>query len=93
MTWPPSLARIRIVESGRKKLGLWLPLLLVWPVAVLVWLTLLPAIVLLAALLWPRGKGKLVLLGGPRAFWVFCALRGLSVHADDGDSSVSVDFW
>lgn len=39
------------------------------------------------------GKGKLVLFGGPRAFWVFCALRGLSVHIDDPKDNVRIDFW
>ncbi|MBM4032589.1 MAG: hypothetical protein FJ291_12495 [Planctomycetes bacterium] len=93
MTWPPSLLRIRIVKGGRKRVGLWLPLLLVWPLAVVLWLVLLPLLLVAAILWWPSGRGKRLLLAGPAIFRVFCALRKLSVDVESPDSTVRIHFW
>lgn len=92
MTWPPSLARIRIAEGGRCKLDLWLPLMVVWPALLALGVVLAPAVVVVALVLWPSGKGRAVLLAGPLAFWFFCTLRGLCVAVEKPGEQIQIRF-
>ena len=93
MIWPPSVARIRIVERGRTKARLWLPLILIWPPVLLLGVLLSPVIVVAALVLWPSGKGRAVLLAAPLAFYAFCALRGLRLDVRSPERVVQVYFW
>ena len=92
MTFPPSVLRVRVVDPSKSR-RLWLPLLLIWPPLVLLWVGLLPLTVIVASLLARVGKGKAFLLLGPRAFRLFCALRGLRIDLQHADKSVLVCFW
>ena len=92
MTWPPSLARIRIVEGGRCKLSVWLPLIVVWPPLLALGIVLAPAVVVVALVLWRSGKGRAVLLVGPVAFWLFCTLRGLAIVVEKPGEQVEIRF-
>ena len=85
MLWPPSIMRLHLA-GPRRRLRLWLPIVLVWPLVLLVGIALAPLVVLLALLLWPAGKGRAVLLLGPWLFYAFCCLRGAHVRvaADPG---------
>ena len=91
MTFPPSFVRIRVHSDGRR-IGIWFPLLLVWPLAVLVGVALSPLVLLLALVLWPSGWGKPLLLAGPATFRLFCALRGLTVRVEEQSERVLVYF-
>ena len=70
----------------------WIPLFLIWPIAVVIWIALLPFAVLFELL---RGKPRrawfLVRLGS-HLFRIFAATRGLSVDVDDGDRRIFVSF-
>ena len=89
MIWPPSVLRLRI-HSQRRHFRLWLPLLLVWPLMVVILLALSPLILVLAIILWPSGMGKPLLLAGPLLFRVFCALRGLEVNVEQPSERVLI---
>lgn len=91
MMFPPSIARIRIVDEGRRGINLWLPLVLLWPVVLVLGLLLSPLVIIAALATWPR-YGRLLLLGGPRLFELLCALRGLRVQVEDGKDRVHVYF-
>lgn len=93
MLWPPSLMRFRKVVNGERKRNLWLPLLLVWPLAVALWLVLLPLIVLVAVFTRRSGKGRFVLFGGPRLFRLFCALRRVRVEVDKDNEQLFIALW
>ena len=92
MTFPPSLVRVRFRNPGRY-IGLWLPVILVWPFAVLLGLLLLPLVLAASIVLWPKGLGKVLLLAGPRFFLLFCALRGLRIRFEYSTQRVLVYFW
>lgn len=78
MIWPPSVLRVRFGSSNRR-VGLWVPLFLVWPPFALFVLALVPIILVLSALLWPVGWSRPLLRAGPLLFGLFCSLRGLSI--------------
>lgn len=93
MTWPPSIMRLHL--AGRKRtLRLWLPIVLIWPFALLLGIALAPLVLLAALVLGPSGKGKSAILLGPRLFYTFCCLRGMRVqvagHGDNGCGKDSV---
>ena len=85
MNWPPSFLTIRI-RGRRHGFGCWIPLLLIWPIPLLLGLVLAPLVLLASLLTWRTGYWRLVVFGGPALFRVLSALRGLrvDVHGRDG---------
>jgi len=89
MILPTWLMRIRIVEGGRKKIGLWLPLFLVWPVVIAFMVALAP-VALIVCIVWPAGWRYLA--AGPRIISAGWAMRGLEVRVKDGKDHVHISF-
>jgi len=70
-----------------------IPLILIWlPVLVLA-LALAPLVIAASILLWPTRHGRLLLLGGPAAYRLLVALRGLKVDVQGQRESVYISFW
>jgi|TARA_B100002003_G_C13960599_1_gene465344 hypothetical protein len=89
MSWPPSILRLRI--QGRSRgFGLWLPLFIIWPPIVLLAFALSPLVIVLAALLWPTGWGRPMLLSGPSFFRLFCSLRGFRIDVEGPSERVFI---
>ena len=99
---PPMVLRVRI-ENRQRRFGLWLPLFLIGPLAMVLLLLLavllLPFIPIAAVVLWRRGFGKWLALGsllllwvGPLLFMLVCSLRGLTVDVGGGTEQVYVAF-
>jgi len=91
MMFPPSIMHIRIAGTSCRGFNLWLPLILLWPFALVLGLALAPLVLIAALCTWPR-YGRMLLLGGPRLFGMLCALRGLRVYVEDGKDRVHVYF-
>ena len=91
MMFPPSLFRLG-VQTHERRIGLWVPLIVVWPFAALLALFVAPFILIGVALLWPSGRGRPLLLAGPRIFGIVCGLRGLSVSVEGPSQRVFVSF-
>jgi hypothetical protein len=96
MNWiPPCLMKLRI-RGQRHSFGLWLPLFLLWPIALAfllaAFLILLPFAILALIFTWDTGWWRPVILGLPAVVRVCCALRGLTVDADGRDGHVEVIF-
>lgn len=89
---PPVLLRVRI-EDGKRRIRLWLPLVVLWPVVGLVAILGTPVMVLTAALYWRRGYGRPVLLAGPLLLYALASLRGLRCNVVSGADRmfVSID--
>ena len=81
MIWPPSLLHVSLRNRGNG-FGLWLPLLILWPPILLLGLALAPLVLLAAALLWPLGIGRTLILTGPLLLRLFCSLRGLEIAVE-----------
>ena len=77
MTIPPSIVWVQVAGRGGWGVPIILPVVLVWPVAVALWLVTLPVRAVVALALRRRGLGRSLLLGPPAVFRVLCALRGL----------------
>ena len=89
MNRPPLLMRIRI-ESEDRNFGLWLPLFLLLPLALVVLIILSPLILIALFLLWPSGWGLWALKVLKAAIVSFWAVRGLEVDVHNGREHVYV---
>ena len=89
MILPASLMRIRVVGDGRKRVNLWIPLILIWPI-VLALMMILSPVALLLCIFWP--KGRKLIIAGPRVLLACWAMRGLELRVNDGDDQVLVSF-
>ncbi|MBD3217563.1 MAG: hypothetical protein GF310_04750 [candidate division Zixibacteria bacterium] len=92
MIYPPSILRIRIMEEGRKKIGLWFPLFLLWPFMLAISILLLPLVLIVSLILWPSGRGKKIILAFPLIFNLICNMRGLRVDVRGANDNVFVNF-
>lgn len=89
MIFPPSLMRVRTVKNGRRKRNLWIPLILLWPTALVLGLALLPLVLVWAA---AKSKVRLILAALPAALLAFCALRGVRIETAETDESMLLYF-
>ena len=91
MMFPPSLLRVRVLDKG-SRVNLWIPLILVWPLVLMLYLLLLPCIVVAAIVTWSSGWGRQILFGGPFLFRLYCDLRGLKIDVTEPKESVLIYF-
>lgn len=91
MMWPPSLIRILVHNEEQHGVNLWLPVIILWPLALVLGIALAPVALIVACCTWRRGLGKSILFGGPRLFALVCALRGLQVHVQEKNQRVLVE--
>ena len=89
--YPPMLLRLRIMQEERR-VSLWLPLFLAWPLAIALGLALLPFLLLAIIALWPSGWGRRLLVGSMALVSVACALRGLAVEVENPKAQVTIVF-
>jgi hypothetical protein len=84
MILPPSIVRIKIVEKGKKKLGLFLPIfILLWPLIICAFVFFLPFLIVLFCLslfIDYFRKPINVFIG---ILGLICSLKGLRVEVDD----------
>ena len=89
MNWPPMLMHIKIQNEDRR-FGLWLPLFLLLPLALVVLIILSPLILIAVFVLWPSGWGLWALKVLWAAIVSFCSMRGLKVDVQNGNQYVYV---
>ena len=89
MRRPPMLMHMRI-QGERRGFGLWLPLFLLLPLALVVFIILSPLILVAAIILWPSGWGKRAFMSLRAALEIFWSMRGLSVDVQSGRQCVSI---
>ena len=89
MNMPPTLMHIKI-QNKDANFGLWLPLFLLIPLALVVLIILSPLILIAVLVLWPSGWGRWALLCLEAAFVSFWAIRGLKVDVQNPDGCVYI---
>ena len=57
MMFPPSILRVRVLDDD-SRVNLWIPLIVVWPLIVVLYLLFLPCIIVASILTWPWRQGK-----------------------------------
>ena len=88
--FPPAIVVIRRVEQGKRKLGLWLSVFILWLPALAIALALTPVLLLLA-LLYPFAEPVRRFFGGLRAAAVMCcSLRGLAVSVGKPNKEIEI---
>ena len=84
----PMLLRLRVRESGKKDVRLYLPLFLVWLLLFPLLLVATPFILIAAALAWKRGYGRTLLVILPMLISVIWSLSGLHIQVEKPDNQV-----
>ena len=91
MMFPPSILRVRVLDKD-SRVSLWIPLILIWPLVLALYVLFLPCIVVAAIMMWRRGWGRQILLVGPALFRLYCDLRGLKIDVTEPKESVLIYF-
>jgi len=89
MKRPPMFMHLKI-QGEKSRFGLWMPIFLLLPLALVILIILLPLILIAILILWPSGWGKRALLVFKAAFEVFCSMRGLMVDIKSSSQCVYV---
>ena len=86
---PPMFLRLR-VQGDKRRIRLWIPLIVLWPLVVVVVLLGTPVALLVAARSGYRARSRSVLLAGPLLLYVLASLRGLRCDAVSGEDRVFI---
>ena len=78
MKRPPMLMHVKI-RGERRGFGLWLPIFLLLPLALALFIVMSPLILISILVFWPRGWRKSALPILRAAFEIFCSMRGVKV--------------
>ena len=89
MNWPPMLMHVK-VKNKNTNFGIWLPLFLLFPVALVFFLILSPLILIAIIVLWHSGWGKLALFSLIAGFMACWSLRGLKVDVKEHNERVLI---
>jgi lipopolysaccharide export LptBFGC system permease protein LptF len=84
----PLLLRLRVQESGKKDVRLYLPLFLVWLLLFPLLLVATPFILVAVVLTWRRGHGRTLLVIIPMLVTVIWSLSGLHIQVEKPDNQV-----
>jgi len=87
----PLILKLRIKDKNQKRFGIWLPLFLIWLIILPLLALPAPFVLLAALILWPGGKGRLVLYSYAAIFNLICNMSGLKVDIQSKDSIVYLD--
>jgi len=88
----PMIVRFKVKESGRRRFGLWFPVIVIWILLAALMLVLLPFLLLAALVTWRRGPGARLLLVYPLLVSVLWNLGGLTIDVDQKESAFLIDF-
>ena len=89
MNRPPLWMHVK-VKDEKCDFGLWLPLFLLLPLALVVLIILSPLILIGVIVFWPSGWGEWALKVLWAAIVSFCSIRGLKVDVQNGRQYVHV---
>ena len=89
--FPPSILRVGVLDKD-SRVTLWIPLILIWPLVLALYVLFLPCIVVAAIVTWRRGWGRQIFFVGPALFRLYCDLRGLKIDVTEPKESVLIYF-
>ena len=89
MKRPPLLMHV-IIRGERRGFGLWLPVFLLLPLALALFIIVSPLILIAMLVFWPRGWPKRALHVFGAAFDLFISTRGLKVDVQCGQQQVYI---
>ena len=86
---PPMFLRVR-VQGDKRRIRLWIPLIVLWPVIAVVVLLGMPVALVVAACSGHRARSRSMLLAGPLLLYVLASLRGLRCDVASGEDRVFI---
>ena len=86
---PPMFLRVR-VQGDKRRIRLWIPLIVLWPVIAVVVLLGMPVALVVAACSGHRARSRSMLLAGPLLLYVLASLRGLRFDVASGEDRVFI---
>lgn len=89
MSLPPLVMRWQ-VSDGRRGFPLWIPLFLLWPLALAVLLILAPFLLVAAVVLWGGAWCRRLPRAGCALLRCLCSLRGLELDFRKGEERVRI---
>ena len=89
MKRPPMLMHVKI-RGERCRFGLWLPLFLLLPLALAVFIIVAPLILIAIPIFWPSGWRKRALHIFGAVFEIICSMRGIKVDVQSDHDYVYI---
>ena len=89
MKHPPMLMHVKI-RREKRGFGLWLPLFILLPLALALFIILSPLILIAILVLWPRGWRKRGLHIFGAAFEILCSMRDLKVDVQNENHCIYI---
>ncbi len=86
----PMFMKILIVKQNRKKVRLFIPLIIFWILLFALLLVFIPILIICALVFWKKGYGKLFIYAYPLIFSLVWELSGLNVQIGKGEKEVVV---
>ncbi|MEA2016711.1 MAG: hypothetical protein U9O59_08465 [Actinomycetota bacterium] len=83
----PLTMKISIRKNTGKAFSLWIPLFIIWLAAIPVVILLSPLVLLVSLILWPTGKGKVILYFFPALFRLIWYMSGLNIDIQTKSST------
>ncbi len=90
MKIPPLWLRLRVLDAGRKKISLWIPLFIAGPIFMIICAFFFPLVFIAALILWQDGKGKPLLMAVPMFIYLFFQAKGLNLYVKSGEEQIYV---
>ncbi len=94
MNRPPYLMQVKIKEPESRRINLWIPLFLIFPIIAIITLVIIlilaPFVFLAAIVLWRFGWIKTLLLIVPLTIGCLWASRGLEVNVNSSKENVLI---
>ncbi len=91
MMIPPVFVRIRLIENGGRRIRLWLPVVILWPLAVVVAVIFAPVAAVAAIVSLGSRSVRKALRKIWRVMVVIFSLRGLLIQMKDKNDEVLID--
>jgi hypothetical protein len=88
MKLPPLWLRLRVLDEGRKKISLWVPLFIAGPIFMIICIFFFPFVFIAALYLWQDGKGKSLLMAVPMLIYLFFQAKGLKLDIKAGEEQI-----
>ena len=78
MKRPPILMHVKI-RNERRGLNLWIPIFLLLPLALAIFIIVAPLILIVIPIFWPSGRRRRALQIFGVVFEIICSMRGINV--------------
>ena len=87
----PFILKLRVKDKNQRRFSIWLPLFLIWLIVLPLLAIPAPLVLIAALILWPSGKGRLVLYSYAAIFSLICNMSGLKLDIQSKDSMVYIN--